>query len=359
MCTVSGSLSRWQALALGLVVLGSLILGGIGLFVLGSRVWSGRNDLHVQATFPEIKGIEVGTRVRLHGIDAGEVEFISAPDRPGEPVLIRLRVKEEYRHLVRANSTVHILSEGMLGGKVVEIRTPTRQSVSAEPVPPAENGAVLVGDAGKEISDLLVELGETLNGVRNGEGTLGKLVKDETLYEDLRGFIRTGKETVAQGKGAIHEIQRGAEGLKRLPVIGSYIEDEVKILVRPTMKRFDRIFAETELFEPGRAVLTDKGKERLDDLAAWAEELKVKGSEIVVVSYAEMNQDANVAKNITQQQSLVVLEYLKTQHKIHKLGWFTSRKTTSLGMGINRLPHDEKKSAPSARIEVIVFVPQT
>src|SRR5262245_10673184 len=124
---VTRSLSRWQALLLGVVVLAGLGLGGFGLFVVGSRVWPGQNDLHVQVGFAEIKGVEVGTRVRIQGIDAGEVERIPPPETPSSPVLLRLRVKGEFRHLVRVSSTVQIVSEGMLGGKVVEIRPPARK----------------------------------------------------------------------------------------------------------------------------------------------------------------------------------------------------------------------------------------
>jgi hypothetical protein len=61
---------------------------------------------------------------------------------------------------------------------------------------------------------------------------------------------------------------------------------------------------------------------------------------------------------LTQQQSEAVCEYLKKQHAIQKMGWFTSRKVTPLGQGVNPPPTPERDPLPPARIEVIVYVPQ-
>ena len=43
----------------------------------------------------------------------------------------------------------------------------------------------------------------------------------------------------------------------------------------------------------------------------------------------------------------------------HRMGWFSSRKVTSLGQGTTLPPETERESLPPARVEVVVFVPQT
>jgi len=116
-----------------LVVLIGGSLAALGLFTVGSRGWFGADALNVRAGFTEIRGVEIGTRVRIQGIDAGEVIAITPPDGPDSPVILRLRIKGEYRHLIRNSSTVAIVSEGMIGGKVVEIRPPMRQPGKSDP----------------------------------------------------------------------------------------------------------------------------------------------------------------------------------------------------------------------------------
>jgi phospholipid/cholesterol/gamma-HCH transport system substrate-binding protein len=358
---VSRNLSRWQALALGLVVLAAVGLGGFGVFVVGSRVWPGRNDLQVQVGFREIRGVEVGTRVRLQGIDAGEVVAIAPPEGPDGLVMLRLRVKGPYRHLVRVSSTVQIVSEGMLGGKVVEIRPPSRKVGDPPPdLTLAENNALLASEPSLELADVLGQVGNALRGVQEGKGTLGRLAKDPRAYEAFLTLLQSGTEAVEKSKDTMASIQRDADALKKVPLLGGYIEDPVALLVRSNCERNRRIFTESELFDPGRAVLTAQGKEKLNELAPWLEGLKHKGSEVVVVSYANpKTSDSKPAVTITRQQSEAVVNFLKNKHKIHKMGWFTSRKVIPLGQGTQPPPVAERDPVPPSRVEVVVFVPQT
>ena len=116
------SLSRWQALVLGLVVL----LGGAGtvaaLFAVGGRYWPWDNSFRIRAGFDKVHGVEPGTRVRVQGIDAGEVEEVLLPTTPGGNVTLVLRLKPAVRELIRSDAAAQIVSEGMIGGKVLDAR---------------------------------------------------------------------------------------------------------------------------------------------------------------------------------------------------------------------------------------------
>jgi phospholipid/cholesterol/gamma-HCH transport system substrate-binding protein len=357
---MSRSLSRWQALLLSLIVLTASGLAAAGLFAVGSRGWAGKDALHVRVGFPEIRGVEVGTRVRIQGIDAGEVVRIDPPDGPHQPVVLRLRIKGEYRHLVRASSTVQIVSEGMLGGKVLEVRPPPL--VSGRPAPDmslAEEDVVLACEKSTDLPDVLAQMAATLDGVQNGEGTLGKLAKDPEAYKALVELLRNGNDAVERSKGTMASIQRDADALKRVPWIGGYVDDEIALLVRPSAEKNRRILAEADLFEPGRSVLTAAGQKKLDELIPWLEGLKHKGSDVVVVSYADPKRsDSRASVAVTKQQSEAVVEYLR-KNGAHRMGWFSSRKVTALGMGTLSPPEPERESLPAARVEVVVFVPQS
>src|SRR6267378_221803 len=118
---VSRDLSRWQAAVLGFVVLFALGLAGAGLFVIGERTGWGSDNFRVVAGFPDVGGVEVGSRVRIQGIDAGDVEALLPPALPGEPVKLRLRIASKYHHLVGQDARVQVVSESLLAGKVVRI----------------------------------------------------------------------------------------------------------------------------------------------------------------------------------------------------------------------------------------------
>jgi hypothetical protein len=354
---LSRSLTRLQALVLGAVVLLGAGLAVLGLFTVGSRGWFGKDGFTVRVGFPEIRGVEVGTRVRIRGIDAGEVAGITPPESPERPVLLHLRLKGEHRGLVRANSTVRIVNEGMIGGKVLEIHTPAGPGSEQ----PAAEGAELRAEPSAELTDVLAQVGQALKGIQDGEGTFGRLAKDPRLYESLVALARQSTETMAQGKEAVASIQRDADAMKRLPLIGRYVEDPQGLLVRPGSECNRRYYAEEDLFEPGRAVLTGQGRRHLDSLAPWLESMKHPGSDVVVAAYADPHKvPPPTAKLITQQQAEAVCTYLTRNHGVHKMGWFSSRKVTPLGQGVVQPPPDpaEHTPLPPARVEVLVFVPQ-
>jgi outer membrane protein OmpA-like peptidoglycan-associated protein len=215
------------------------------------------------------------------------------------------------------------------------------------------------------LTDLLAQVNDALKGVKSGQGTIGKLLTDPKAYDSLVTLLASSNDAVQKGKDTMTGIQRGTEALKKVPYLGKYIEDPNALLVRGNAERNRRVFAETELFDRGRAVLTASGREKLDELGPWLRGLRHPGSEMVVVSYADpaATADGNTVLTLTRQQSDTVAEYLKAKHRAHKLGdwgWMSStRKVTPLGMGTQRPPQPEKEPLPVSRVEVIVFVPQS
>ena len=72
-----------------------------------------------------------------------------------------------------------------------------------------------------------------------------------------------------------------------MPIVRSYVKDANKLLVRPDCSFNRQWLSEADLFEPGNAVLTAKGRAELDKLVPWLEGLKHTGSEVVIAGYAD------------------------------------------------------------------------
>jgi phospholipid/cholesterol/gamma-HCH transport system substrate-binding protein len=343
---MSRSLSRLQAVVLATVVLVGLGLAVTGLFAIGKRQWLWSPTFHVQACFKQVRGVGVGTRVRVQGIEAGEVDSIEIPASPGGDVILRLRLAGNIRHLVRADASVRIIGEGMIGGKVVEIDPGTPAA------PMVEDEALVASKPANELSDVLAQVSAALAEIREGQGSLSKLLRDPEAYGRVVSALQKSEE-------ALTSFQQDADALKRLPVLRNYVEDPQSILVRPTCDCHRHSFAAADLFEPGRAVLTADGQQRLDELAPWLTNLKYKGSEVVVVAYADpKTANPGPARIVTRQQSEAVCKYLRLRHAIQKMGWFSSRKVTPLGLGTSPSPLSEKESLAPDRVDVLVFVPQ-
>ena len=421
---MSRSLTSLQALVLGAIVLAGLVVGSYTMWSLHERRGLGGDAFIVHAAFGDIGGIEVGTRVRIQGIDAGEVEAIVPPEVPGEPVRLRLRVAGKLRHLVAADSRVQLGTEHLLSGKVVRvlpgsanqpvadggelaaIETPELLDTVAQAaiklnllLGDMESAIASLrrgeGDAGKIAADLkqatarlnsvLAKADDTLAGVQRGEGTLGKLLKDDKLYTELTG-------TLGQVHAALYEIQSGngtlgklvknnevyaealsslqdvrkmvasvkqnADAVKSLPIVRSYVVDAHRELIRPECRRSRRWFREQDLFEAGRAVLTAEGKARLDSAGAWLNEQNDSNSEIVVAAAADPKLPPDYAQTLTEKQSQAVVDYLRSEHRVHRLSFWSSRSVKAVGVGVHPPEIPDNEVLPPARVELLVFVPE-
>lgn len=358
------SLTRLQAVLLGSAIFLGMVLGSLGLFAIGSRQWLWSNTFHLKAGFRQINGVEAGTRVRVLGRDAGEVEKILLPELPSGEIVLVLRLDDRVRTLVRTDAVAQIVPEGMVGGRVIEIQPGTDAAASVQ------DNAHIATQATAELHDLLAKVNLTLQGIGDGNGSLGKLVKDEKAYHEAVEFLTQGRETllslqkelptlVKEGRGTLSSLKQNAEAIKGMPFVRSYVVDNHKELVRPDCERYRKYFAETELFDSGSAVLTAAGRQALDGVVPWLDALKLKTSEVVVVSYADPAFEAEVARTLTLKQSKAVCDYLTGTHAVQKMGWFSwSRKVTPLGAGTDPPPLPEKDKLPLGRTEVIVFVPQ-
>jgi phospholipid/cholesterol/gamma-HCH transport system substrate-binding protein len=352
-------LSPWQAAVLGTVVLIGGLLAVGGTVAVGSRGWYTKGALHVRAGFADARGVEVGTRVRIRGVDAGEVVSIT---RGQDEVIMRLRIKASDREWVRTNSTVQIVSEGMLGGKVVEVRPPPRGTT---PGPAANEDDLLRSEPTAELGDVLAQISDVLNGVSTGKEGVGRELvaavrSIKQAADAAKVTLEHSKKAIDKGEEALTAIQQAAEASKRLPLVRSYAgPNPIDLLVRSKDKRHRKVAAEADLFVPGRSELTAAGKAKLDEVGAWMNKLKPRGSEVVVVAYADPARGTNsaTAQKITDQQAETVVEYLKDRHSVHSMSWISSRKVIPLGMGTRAAPEPER-GLPPARVEMIVFVPR-
>ena len=330
---------------LGLAVVCGLCLAAFGLTAIASQSWFGSGAFTVRAGFPTVRGVEVGTPVRIQGIAAGEVVSVEVPDQPGAPVMVRMKLRAKYRQLVREDARVQIVSEGMLGNKVIEIK-PGNASANL-----AANDAVLAAVPSAELGDALDEMKNTLQGLSKGEGPLGEEVMDA---------VKQTNKAATSFQQTMSSAQKVTDAAQTLPWFRNYVKDQQAMLIRSNQECNYRIFRDTDLFADGGTSLTAGGERRLDEAAPWASGLLAhKGSEMVVVAYQDpQSRLASISQVITNRQSDAVSAYLRDHKGVNKVSWLSSREIKSLGIGTEKLVVPVRDELPPSGVVLFVFVPQ-
>ena len=97
---------------------GSCCLGS-GCFSWAIAISCSRATPRYYTEFTNLSGLTTGAKVRVSGLDAGEVLTIDVPDSPAARFRLRFRIDAQLRALVRSDSVVTIDREGVVGGTSV------------------------------------------------------------------------------------------------------------------------------------------------------------------------------------------------------------------------------------------------
>ena len=211
-------MSRSQLSLVGAFVVVGVLLFTVGIFMIGSRRLLFTDHFEVIADFGNVTGIQVGTRVRVGGLEAGEVLHVQIPPSPDERFTVGMRVREDLHPLVRTDSIAAVLTDGLLGNVFIQIR----EGSAAAPI--VEPGGPLRGVDAIEVADLIAEGRNTFRSLA-GEFTalrqdfgetvdlLGNTVRTTTrLLEDVGNDVR-----VTSTMSALF-MDEGAFGRRRHPV---------------------------------------------------------------------------------------------------------------------------------------------
>src|SRR5882724_6487855 len=143
--------------SIGLFVIGGLLLFGIGMFVIGDRHQAFARHTEYYAEFVNLAGLTNGSKVRVAGMDAGQVLAIAVPDSPPARFRVKWRIDAKLRGLVRADSIATIDTEGIVGGTYLSIRQGSAQAAEAQAF------ATIPSKEPTELSELLSRGNDLLN----------------------------------------------------------------------------------------------------------------------------------------------------------------------------------------------------
>jgi phospholipid/cholesterol/gamma-HCH transport system substrate-binding protein len=242
----------------GAFVIIGVLLFTAALFMIGERRMLFEDRFEVYAEFAQLGQLEPGAIVRVAGMNAGEVTDIQVPTSPTEKFRVKMRVRDDLHPLVRTDSIASAQTEGLVGGIYVNIATGTAEApeipeggtiqsrepfalsdllqqasdtiaqvnktvekLSGDVETTVKQISMTVTDAHQLIEDVspqikaIAENGNRISAdtqriiasIREGEGTIGKLINDDSLYQRAREIAEDAKMVMANVKGVSEEAR--------------------------------------------------------------------------------------------------------------------------------------------------------
>ena len=169
------------------ILIGITILIGM-IFSIGD-IYFIRPGYRIKLLFDFANGIAINAPVRLAGIEVGEVDNIRIYYDTGEKrtrVELSAWIKKDV--VVEEDARAVINTLGLLGEKYLEIFPGRSEKTLVE-------GSVLVGKDPVSMENMTMDMKELLDSFKviakrleNGEGTIGRFLTDESIYDNLEGF---------------------------------------------------------------------------------------------------------------------------------------------------------------------------
>lgn len=185
-------------LVLAIFIIAASALFLIAIFVIGSKQNLFTSTMKLQSVFETVSGLLEGSSVRFNGINVGTVNKIEIIS--GTKVRVEMTIVSSVRKFIKRDSKVKVISEGLIGNKIVEINPGSENAQSVndgdllESIKPIEAEDILrsLKETGENASVITKDVASIVSKVDQGEGTLGQLINNKTMYNDvdstLHGF---------------------------------------------------------------------------------------------------------------------------------------------------------------------------
>ncbi|MCC6589804.1 MAG: MCE family protein [Bryobacterales bacterium] len=343
-----------KSFRLGLFIIVTLAIFGFGVFWIGSKQFLFQSTYRLQAEFQNVAGLMDGAVVRVGGIHEGTVKRIDLPPRPDQKVRVVMDLRSNTRAVVKKDSMAAIKSEGLVGDKYVEI------SFGSNDSPTVNNGDIVQSEPPLDVADLVKKANQLLDSaggameemgaavsnlkaisskINRGSGSVGALVNDRTLYNNVTAGVTAFQEDMEALKHNF--LLRGFFKKRGYESEADLTKDAIEKL--PTASPAKRFTYDAEkLFDKPDTAKLKKAK-ALNAAGRYLETAPF-GLAVVAVS-SDMKGDADKDRALTQARAMVIRDYLVENFKLD------DAKVKTIGLG--KSPDVDEGS----RVDLIVYGP--
>ncbi len=216
----------WSELKIGLLAVIAVALAAFLTLLVGGQEGFFWQRYHLKTRFTNVQGLKTGAVVRVAGVEVGKVTDVAFA---GAEVEITMQVSDTMKSRITDRSRASIGSLSLLGEPIVDI------SPSGEGTPLGDWGYVPASQSPRQLADVaenaslgLQEATRLLHDVRQGRGTLGRLVTDDTLYRDVEGFVGAAErvaDRLARGEGTAGKMLTDPEAYRSLVAALKNLDD--------------------------------------------------------------------------------------------------------------------------------------
>ncbi|SOC81144.1 phospholipid/cholesterol/gamma-HCH transport system substrate-binding protein [Salinimicrobium sediminis] len=207
--------SNSQNLRLGIFIIAGILIFVAAVYFIGNRQHLFGNNARISSVFKSVNGLQVGNNVRYAGVNVGTVRDITIVNDTS--ILVDFIIEEKTMPLIKRNSVATISSDGLVGSMIINL-TPGEE-FSSETI---RGGDTLQSISKVATADMLTTLNTTNENaalltadllkitaaINEGKGTLGVLIRDEQMAQDISSSMAELKKTTQGAAITVNKLNR-------------------------------------------------------------------------------------------------------------------------------------------------------
>lgn len=199
----------WDQLKVGLMIIVALAVIGVAILKLGQSAHLFARRYTLVTFVPSTAGLRVGGQVTVAGQLAGtvkSVDFLPVDNDTTKNLKITVEIDLGLQQQVRRDSEAKLKTQGLLGDKIFDISPGTprfavlRDGDTLKLGEALDYEAVLLQASGAldQVSSLTGSLQKVANEVATGQGTIGQLMTNRSLYDQLNTTLASTNVMIAR-----------------------------------------------------------------------------------------------------------------------------------------------------------------
>lgn len=186
---------------LGLFVAGGFVIFALAIFLIGRQKNLFNPTIALTTSFNNVSGMQVGNNVRFSGINVGTVDDIEIIN--DTTVNVKMILQKSVQPFIKMDCKAVIGSEGVIGDRILVITQGSSTSPSVKEghhllsIEPVELDAIIQSLSVTALNAEVItdQLAEIMVNINQGEGTLGMLIQDTTIAENINSTIINLKQS--------------------------------------------------------------------------------------------------------------------------------------------------------------------
>jgi len=362
-----------RAARLGSFIVLTLAILAAGVFIIGSKQYLFSSTYQLKAQFDNVAGLSSGADVEVGGVHSGTVLRIDLPHIPTGKVTVVMELTKSTREIIKQDSVASIETEGVLGNQYLAV------SFGSQGTPGVHDGDTIASLPPLVVSDLFKKASSILDSSKQaiantteatahlssltakidaGDGTVGALVNDKQVYNNLEQTTAGLQKTVDEAQVGVASFQSNMEAMKHSFLLRGFFKkrgyEDSSDLTENALEKLPAAepiqtysYSVTKLFASGESVKLKDEK----TLAAAGQYLAANPFGLAVIRVSTgMEGDSQEDLVMTQAQALEVRDFLVKSYG------FDDRQLKTMGVG---KPASGAATQSGGQVQILIYATGT